>query len=280
MIGTDVVSRFPRFFERVAAPAETLFGLKNSERRSVFIGARPAPDAPTAAAIDCAPGNLPDVLSALAALAGGAALTATHAGGVPIERIVTLAQQMAAARYGVVVWAAADLDFPHAELSVQAINRLLLTLNRTTRFSAVPLGGNEADLTADAVLLWQVGFPFRTRFASGHPEYDPYLFDGRRMLAQREADALLWVSALSDLPVPQAPGAPLVPPLILLAGANAADARRADVFIPVGTPAIDHAGHLVRTDKVLTMRLSAARRAQAPAVATVLKSISEALQAC
>jgi formylmethanofuran dehydrogenase subunit B len=277
VIGTDVASRFPRFFERVSTPAQTLFGLANSERRSIFVGATPAPGAPQPAeSIACKTRDLPDFLAALSALVAGAALNATHAGSVPIGQVRDLARKMAAARYGVLVWAAADLDFAHAELAVLAINRILVTLNRSTRFSAVPLGGNEADLTADAVLLWQVGFPFRTRFASGRPEYDPYLFDGRRMLAQRETDAVLWVSTLSDLPVP----ATLAAPLILLAGANAAAARRADVFIPVGTPGIDHAGHLVRTDKVVTMRVAATRRAHLPAAATVLHAIGEAVRSC
>jgi len=277
VLGTDVVSRFPRFFERVAAPEQTLFGLKNADRRSVFVGAAPPPDAPgPVEAIACETRDLPDLLSALSALAAGASLNAAHAGKVPIGVVQSLADRMAAARYGVIVWAAADLDFAHAELTVAAINRLLMTLNRTTRFSAVPLGGNEADLTADAVLLWQVGFPFRTRFASGHAEYDPYLFDARRMLAQGEADAVVWLSALSDLSVPPTLGAPL----ILLSGPNAAAARRADVFFPVGTPGIDHPGHLVRTDKVLTMRLSATRRPQLAAVSTILRSISEAMKAC
>jgi formylmethanofuran dehydrogenase subunit B len=277
VVGTDVVSRFPRFFQRVTTPAQTLFGLSNSERRSIFIGAAPPPDAPPAAgSIDCKPQNLPDVLATLAALLGGAALDATHAGAVPMAQLRELARKMAAARYGVLVWAAPDLDTAHAELSVQAIHRILVTLNRTTRFSAVPLGGNEADLTADAVLLWQVGFPFRTRFASGHAEYDPYLFDARRMLAQRETDAVMWISTLSDLPVPPT----LAAPLILLAGGNAAAARRADVFIPVGTPGIDHAGHLVRTDKVVTMRLAPTRRPHLPSAATVLHAISEAVRSC
>jgi len=277
VIGTDVVSRFPRFFERVAAPAGTLFGLKDAERRAIFVGAKPPREAPgPAESIECARKDLPDLLGALAALAAGARLTATQAGGVAMDRLRALVMTMQQAHYGAIVWAAADLDFTHAELSVQAIMRTLMALNRTTRFSGVPLGGNEADLTADAVLLWQVGLPFRTSFATGRPEYDPYLFDARRMLAQHETDALLWVSTFSDLPTPPTSDAPL----ILLAGPNAAAARRADVYFPVATPGIDHGGHLVRTDKVVTMHVSAARRPQLAAASQVLQAISEAIRAC
>jgi len=276
VIGTDVASRFPRFFERVCAPGETLFDLRNADRRAVFVGAEPSAGAPPSETIPCARQDLPDLLSALAASIAGAKLAASHAGAVSMDRIRELAARMSAARYGVVAWAAADLDFPHAELAVQAIMRLLITLNRTTRFSAVPLGGNEADLTADAVLLWQVGFPFRTSFASGAANYDPYLFDSRRMLARREIDAVLWLSALSDLPVPATSDAPL----ILLAGPTAEAARRADVFIPVGTPGLDHAGHMIRTDKVMSLRLAPTRRPQRAPAAQILRSISEAMKSC
>ena len=281
VVGTDVVSRFPRFFERIAAPDGTLSGVSDRDRRAIFIGAQPPAGVPgRAERIECARHELPDILGTLAALTAGVRLDAGQAGSVPIARLRELAGAMQAARYGVLVWAAADLDFPHAELSVQAIQRMLAALSRTTRFSAVPLGGNEADLTADAVLLWQVGFPFRTRFAGTGPEYDPYLYDARRLLARREADALLWISSLSDLPVPPEAGAPQGPALILLAGANAAAARRADVYIPVATPGIDHGGHIVRTDKVLTMHLGAVRPSARTSCAQALRAISEALRRC
>ncbi|HEX4584464.1 MAG TPA: hypothetical protein VH183_06520 [Burkholderiaceae bacterium] len=277
IVGTDVVSRFPRFFERIEAPGGTLFGLKDSDRRSIFVGPRPPPDVAWPSDwIACEPSDLPDALGALAALAAGARLDAKQAGSVSIDRLRELAGAMQAARYGALVWSAADLDFPHAELSVQAIQRTLGALSRTTRFSGVPLGGNEADLTADAVLLWQVGLPFRTSFATGRPDYDPYLFDARRLLARREADALLWISTLSDLPVP----ADLHAPLILLAGPGAAAAQRADVYFPVATPGIDHGGHLVRTDKVLTMRLTATRPSERASCARVLRAIGQELARC
>jgi formylmethanofuran dehydrogenase subunit B len=300
--GTDVVSRFPRFFERIAAPGGTLFGLKDSERRSIFLGSRPPPDVPGRTDwIACERSDLPDVLGALAALTAGVRLDATQAGSVPIERLRELATLMQSARYGALVWAAADLNFAHAELTVQAIQRTLAVLTRTTRFSGVPLGGNEADLTADAVLLWQVGFPSRTSFASDRPDYDPYLFDARRLLARGEADALLWISTLSDLALPAGLDAaaiprstppiprltppiprltPPIPRLILLAGPNAAAVERAEVFFPVATPGIDHDGHLVRTDEVLTMRLEAVRASERSSCARVLRAISEELKRC
>ncbi|HEX7155665.1 MAG TPA: formylmethanofuran dehydrogenase, partial [Burkholderiaceae bacterium] len=181
---------------------------------------------------------------------------------------------MRQARYGVIAWSAADLEFAHAELAVQAIMRTVFELNRTTRFAALPLGGNEGDLSADAVLLWQIGYPFRTSFAAGRPEYDPYRFDARRMLAAGEADALLWVSSFGDhLPPPEHTA-----PTILLSVPWAAAAPQCEVFLPVGTPGVEFAGHLVRSDKVLTMRVDAVRASAAPpSPAVVLRAIRDAL---
>ena len=107
-----------------------------------------------------------------------------------------------------------------------------------------------------------------------------YLFDARRLLARREADALLWISTLSDLALPAGLDALSIPPLIVVAGPNAAAAERAEVFFPVATPGIDHGGHLVRTDKVLTMRLAAARASGRASCAQVLRAISEELHRC
>jgi len=198
----------------------------------------------------CAREDLPDVLAALAALTAGVKLIAARAGTVPMDRLRELAGTMHRARYGAIVWGRGGPGLrargarcpghrPHFD-GIEPDHAL---------FHGVPLGGNEADLTADAVLLWQSGYRFAPAFATGRPEYDPYLFDAQRLLAQHETDALLWLSALSDLPVPPTSRAPL----ILLAGPNAGAARRADVYFPVATPGIDHGGHLVRTDKVLTM---------------------------
>jgi formylmethanofuran dehydrogenase subunit B len=280
-VGTDVIGRFPRFFERIAAPDGALFGLKDSERRSIFIGPKPPPEAPGRSDwIACQCAELPEVVGALAALAAGVRLDSKQAASVPMARLHELSDLMRSARYGVVAWAAADLDFPHAELTVHAIQHMLSTLSRRTRFSGLPLGGNEADLTADAVLLWQVGFPYRTSFASGRPDYDPYLFDARRLSARREIDALLWISTLSDVPPPAATGAGGGPALILLGSPNSVHSQRADVFIPVATPGIDHGGHLVRTDKVVTMHLAATRPSQRPSCARVLRAISEELRRC
>ena len=51
-----------------------------------------------------------------------------------------------------------------------------------------------------------------------------------------------------------------------------------DVFIPVGTPGIDHAGHAYRTDNVVAIRLKKLRESGLPSTAEVLSAIEHALK--
>jgi len=66
-------------------------------------------------------------------------------------------------------------------------------------------------------------------------------------------------------------------PTIVLGGPRSA--VDADVFIPVGTPGVDHPGNLFRTDSVVSLPLKAVRESPLPSAATVLHRIIEALPA-
>jgi formylmethanofuran dehydrogenase subunit B len=275
VVGTDVATRYPRFFERIVAPSTGLFELPADGRELVFLGheAPPSEAVGRVSWIRCAQAALPDALRTLAALVDDKRLDAKEVSGVDVEELAQLATRIRAARFGVITWIAPDLDFPHAELAVQSIARILNTLNRSTRFTGLPLGGTEADLTADAALLWQVGYPFRTSFAHGGPNYDPYLLNGARLLAEREVDALVWIATLGDRSPPPVTDIPVV----LIAPPWNAAGKRCDVYLPVGTPGIDHAGHLVRTDKVVSMRVRQLRKTNLPSVADTVRAILGAL---
>ncbi len=50
-----------------------------------------------------------------------------------------------------------------------------------------------------------------------------------------------------------------------------------DVFIPVGTPGLDHAGRMIRVDNVVSLPLKHLGRADLPVAADVLAAIEAAL---
>ena len=181
---------------------------------------------------------------------------------------------MRAAKYGVVAWAAPDLDFPHAELTLQALCELVKDLNRDTRWSGLPLGGSDGDITVDAVSLWQTGFGLRAAFGVGGPGQDLHQHATARLLASGEADALVWVSSFDPARTPPATTAPTV----VLGHAAMTLPVAPAVFIPVGTPGVDHAGHLFRTDRVVALPLAAQRASTLPSVAEALEAIGAALE--
>jgi formylmethanofuran dehydrogenase subunit B len=186
----------------------------------------------------------------------------------------TIAEKLQNAKYGVVTWAAGSLNYSHAELTVQTISEMVKDLNQTTRCSGFPLGGKEGDQTANQVCGWTSGYPARVSFAKGYPEYDPFLFETNALLNNGEADALVWVNAFNAKA--NTPKTSL--PTIVVARSGMTFEKEPDVFIPVGTPAIDHAGHAYRLDNVVAIRLKKLRDSGLPSTAEVLNAIEQTLR--
>jgi formylmethanofuran dehydrogenase subunit B len=278
--GTDLTGRFPRFFERCFGDFETLF--ETGERELWFLGSAPV-DLPatlrhTTKSLAVDPARLAEVFSALRALFAGHVLKETTVAGVPVETLCELLKRMRAARYGVLTWAAADLAFPHADLAVQSMCEFVKALNSENRFSVLPLGGSDADLTAQQVTTWQTGFPVRVNFSSGAPAHDPRRDSARYAIEQGEVDAMVFVSALDAARTPLASDLPLSDlPLIVLGRAG----MRADgcsVFIPVSVPGLHHTGHFYRADNVVAIHLRKLAESALPSAAQALQRILDMIR--
>jgi formylmethanofuran dehydrogenase subunit B len=279
VVGSDVESLYPRFFERYVWNQDAMFVDDTTKRDVVFLGRAPAgdaataPDGRTAEVLACADADLPEVIAVLRALIHKKVIRANEVGGIPLASLQILAKKLKHARYSVVSWAAGSLDFAHAELMVQTLCELIKELNEHTRCSGLPLGGREGDQTANSVCGWITGYPVRTSFASGHPEYDPHLNAGDRLLADGEVDALLWVSAFNVERTPPVTDVPT----ITLGRSGMVFEKEPDVFIPLGTPGIDHNGHAYRMDNVVALRLRKLRDSGLPSSAEVLSAVEHAL---
>lgn len=278
IVGSDVHSLHPRFFERVATAPETMF-LGSARRTIVFLGhdldtsGAKGPGIGEVITIACANERSGEVMAALGARLKGARIAADAVAGVPVATIDDLAGRCRKASYGVVVWAPQALDFPDADLTVHTIADVVRELNQTQRFAGLSLGGNEGGVSAAAVSGWQAGFPLRINFAGGKPDYDPLRYSTSAMLAGGDADVLVWVASI---------GADLAPPeteatTIVLGTPGLALARQPAVFIPVGTPGLDHAGRMIRLDNVVSLPLKNLGRSRQPRAADVLAAIEAAL---
>jgi formylmethanofuran dehydrogenase subunit B len=273
--GTGITGRFPRFFERCFGEFETLFRI--GPRELWFLGDAPE-DLPTtlrfrteSLAVD--PVRLAEFFSAMRALFAGRVLNEKTVAGVPIGKLSELLERMRAARYGVLTWAAADLAFPHADLAIQSMCEFVKALNSENRFCVLPLGGSDADLTAQQVTTWQTGFPVRVNFNGGAPTHDSRRDSARHAIQQGEVDAMVFVSALDAARTPPAGD---IPSIVLGRAGMRVDG--CSVFIPVSVPGLHHTGHLYRADNVVAIHLRKLAGSALPSAAQALQRILDAMK--
>lgn len=279
MVGSDIESSFPRFFERVVWPAESMFAVDINQRQIIYLGKPPSADASTspdgrkAQVLACDDADLPEVLSVLRALINGKTVQAETVGGINVSDLQQLTDTLNAAKYSVFVWSGTQLNYDHAEASIQVLCEAIKELNKDTRSSGLPLGGKQGDTTVNAVASWQSGYPMRSSFQRGYPEYDPFVFDSRRMLAENEADLLIWVNAFNVAGTPPSSSAKT----FVIGRSGMQFETEPEVFIPVGVPGIDHVGRTFRCDSAVSMPLKKLRDSGLPSVFDVLSAVEQAL---
>ena len=275
----DAVSDHPRFFERNIWNQDSMFGLPTKSRQIVYLGdalnTRPgiSPDGRKPLHLKNEPERLGELIGALRALLAGQSLQAKTVAGVKVAELMKLLEIMKGAKYGVIVWSPPRLPFASADLIVEAICDLVKELNAQTRFSGFALGGNEGILTAGAVCAWQSGYQLRTDFGAGYPEFDPTRYATASLLENGDVDLLVWTSTFLTGHAPPETKAPTIlmaPPLPGL------DTRCA-VYIPVGTPGVDHRGQMCRVDNVVSLPLHQVRESALPSVASVCNRLLQSL---
>jgi len=280
IVGTDIVSLFPRFFEREVWNSASMFDQNTANREIVYLGGRNidttagiAPGGRKPDVLPCDPEHIPAVTAALRALTAGKKLHATEVGGIVVADLEKLAQRLLNAKYSVITWAAGTLNFPHAELTIQNVTEMIKSLNKSTRASGLPLGGNEGEMNANQVSAWISGYPVRTSYARSYPEHDPYHFSTDQLLASGETDALFWVSSFNPDRLPPKTGLPTV----VFGHADTKLEHEPEVFIPIGTPGVDHNGIMFRSDNVVSLPLDQLRASSLPSLSQVLTAIEQAL---
>lgn len=280
VVGTDLEAFAPRFFEHYLWNKESMFLDDTGNRQIIYLGKAPtgtastSPNGQKAQILECAAEDLPEVIAVLRALVKNHPIRATSVGGIAVADLQTIANQLEAAKYSVVTWAAGALAYRQAELTVQTLSEMIKDINdKNTRCSGLPLGGKEGDQTANQVCGWTTGYPARIRFSRGYPEYDPYLNDTAFLLSTGEADALVWVQAFNVNAVPPVTDLPT----IVVGRSGMTFTKEPAVFIPVGTPGIDHTGHAYRMDNVVAIRLKKLRDSGLPSTSQVLNAIEQAL---
>lgn len=283
--GTDA-GLMPRFFERIAWPPARLPGTAEG-RRLVFIGdgldleAARAPDGALPWHVPCAPEALAEAAACLRALATGRLRGDAKAASFDLAALARLAAALKEARYAILAWAPGSLPPADAELIISALSELLKEMNQAgdpdlaqpiNRALGLALGGPGNGTGVNQVLAWSWGTPLRSSVATGAPVYDSDGLAGEALLSSGRADALVWIGGLTDRapPATDVPTVALVPPAV-------GPLPKARVMIPVGTPGLDHAGTIFRTDGVVALPLRQLRAGGPPSAAHMIDRILAAL---
>lgn len=271
VIGDDPTPSFGRIFERLFPEAPLFAG----SRRVIFLGGEPGGRAKAqlaGASVSAVPtDDLTAALAALAQMVAGPEPRGESFGGVPVAVLAEVAAVLKGAAYAVAMWNAATLEA--ADLVVERSTRLVDALNLTTRAGVFPLGGRDNLIGINQLMLWRLGYPLRTAIRGGASEHDPVLYATDNAL--KDADLLLWVSAFRPEPPPAFDG-----PVIVLGHPATVFETPPDVFIPVGTPGIDHAGTVFRMDSIVSLPLGALRVATLPSVAEAVRLIASGGVSC
>jgi formylmethanofuran dehydrogenase subunit B len=275
--------RYPRFYERV-------LGGTDHARELIFVGCEVDPAADivenTRTHSILKDADPYDILAIWSALTEGRTAASIRGDNTIAHALADLAGRASAARYAVVVYEPAALPGPHSALLIEAVNRIVKAVNRTTRAGALALGGDDGALSVNQAVTWLSGLPLRTRvsmptrLADQPPlDHDPRRYRTQRLLAAHEVDALLWIASFQPEPLPTdiAGLADNVPAIVLghpamrsMLGKRTAPT----VFIPVATPGVDSGGHLFRVDGSVVAPLSAARASGLPTVAAIAARLS------
>jgi formylmethanofuran dehydrogenase subunit B len=232
LVGEGLVAAWPQLAERLLT-APLAAEIADVKRRICWLcpgrGETRAVVGVDVQTLGRASADLPALIAALRARVAGRPISGS---AVPVRTVDALATELRAARFGVAVWSAAQLD----TLTIEMLCGLVEDLNAETRFTGLPLSPGDNGRGVMAACGWTIGYPMRTGFGRGHAEHDPWRFDATRLVESGEADCALWISAYRDAE----PAWRRAVPTIALTGPGARVARRTRVHIAVGCPGIDH----------------------------------------
>ena len=258
-IGTDIVSHNTRFFERFIwlsrQQSDAMF-TDAGKREVIYIGenlnTKPgiSPDGRQPISIDCSQSDLPGILAVLRALIAGKNLKTQTVAGIQITELQAIADKVKQAKYAVLAWIAKDLDFAHAELTIQSITETVALLNtQTGRAAGLSLGGSDGDTSANNAHTWLSGFSLNND--------------------DIDHDAIVWINSFNAKKLP----AKTDYPLIVLGNSNTKFEQTPDVFIPIATPGLDCNGTLFRIDSAVILPLKKVRGNDLPTLAEVARQI-------
>lgn len=246
--------------------ADTVPDLSTGRTREFFLigeTGTPAPPLGGSQVTRLSCGSLNATLAALRAQCAGRQVLS------PVANFDRFASALAEARFPVFLFSGDGCD----ELALEMLQGIVVDLNRKSRASALLLAASESGWGATLASTWMTGFPPRTGFARGFPEFDPWRFDVMRMIADGEADFHLWISACAQ-PPKESKG-----PTLVAVTKAAEPVAGAAVTIAIGEAGIDHDAVAYSSRSGTLRSVRAASASHLPSAAAVLRMIAAGIPA-
>jgi formylmethanofuran dehydrogenase subunit B len=195
--GANPVSSHPRHLERYSLwPAGTWTPRGRDDRTLVVINSSPCETSALADLFLPIPaGQDFEALWTLRLLLAGQEPASGAATGLPVDQLRDLAQRMRHCRCGVIFFGYGVARQELGHRVVEALLRLVIDLNKFTRFHARRMRMLGDVSGADNVLCWQTGYPFSVNFGRGYPRYGPGEFSAAELLARGETDVGLFLGS-------------------------------------------------------------------------------------
>jgi formylmethanofuran dehydrogenase subunit B len=271
----------PRHFTKYTLTQKGKFIPKGrKDRTMVLVDIRETPSAKAADIfLQIRPGKDFEVLTTLRALVKGQRVNKDLAEetGLTLEQLQTFADQMKAARFGVIFFGMGLSMTRGKHMNSAAILTLVAELNAYTKFVCMPMRGHGNVAGSDMVLRWTTGYPFGINFGRGFPRFNPGEFSTVDLLVRGDVDAAIVMGADPGATMPQ-PGIDHLAriPTIVLDPKVTHTSRLARVHITTAVTGISAAGTAYRMDEV-PLPLRPALKSPYPTDEEVIRRIHEAV---
>jgi formylmethanofuran dehydrogenase subunit B len=250
------------------------------DRTMVLVDIRETPSAKAADIfLQIRPGKDFEMLTALRALVKGQRVDDAIIAeiGLSREQLQDFADQMKAARFGVLFFGMGLSMTRGKHMNSAAILTLATELNAFTKFVAMPMRGHGNVTGSDMVMRWTTGYPFGVNLSRGYPRFNPGEYSTVDLLVRGDVDAVLIAGADPGATMPQ----PAIDhmarvPTIVLDPKVTHTSKIARVHITTAVTGVSAPGTVYRMDEI-PLPLRPALKSPYPTDEEVLRRIGQAV---
>ncbi|GAB6944330.1 formylmethanofuran dehydrogenase subunit B [Vulcanisaeta sp. JCM 14467] len=201
--------------------------------------------------IQVKPGRDVELITALRMALHDLDIEVDNVAGVPRDMVYKLADMMASAKYGVIMYGLGITENGVKHRSVEELMKLVQDLNEYTKFAVMPMRGHYNVVGSNEASLWLTGYPYAVDFARGFSRMYVGVTTAMDLLINGDVDAALIVGhdPVASFPRKAVQHLSRIPVIVIDPKWSLTTAF-ADVIIPSGMTGIECEGSAYRMDKI------------------------------